>query len=395
MLRPQSRGLTLLLGALTAVTSLAIDMSLPALPTIVAAFAARPEQVQLTLSLFLVGFAGGQLFCGALSDRFGRRKVLLAGIVTYALAGFACALSPSIETLVAARLVQGFGACVGPVLGRAVVRDHMTGARASQTLSYISLTMSVAPLVAPILGGWLLIRFGWQAIFVFLGSFGLLLALATFLAFPESLAHPDPEALRLRRLARNAATFLWSRRAMGYALINAFVFAGLFAFLSGSPFVLIEVYGIPSGQFGFYFALSALGVMVGALLNSRLVHRFGGERVMRAGFALMLTAAAVLVAIAWTRTGGAVGIMLPVGLYVASLGLIFPNSTASAMEPLPHMAGMAASLMGAIQMGSGSLSGWCVAALYDGTPRAMAGVLAAMAVCAVLAYATMVRRRSS
>jgi DHA1 family bicyclomycin/chloramphenicol resistance-like MFS transporter len=133
--------------------------------------------------------------------------------------------------------------------------------------------------------------------------------------------------------------------------------------------------------------------MAGALLNGRLVHRFSGERVMRGGFVLLLAAATTLVAIAWTRAGGAVAIMLPIGAYVMALGLILPNATAAAMEPLPHMAGMAASLMGAIQMGSGSLSGYGVARLYDGTPRAMAGMLAAMALCAVLAYATMVRRR--
>ena len=393
MLHPQSRGLIVLLGALTAVTALAVDMSLPSLPTIGAALDARPEEVQLTLSLFVVGYAAGQLFCGPLSDRFGRRKVLLAGIALYALAGFACALSRSIEVLVTVRLVQGFGACVGPVLGRAVVRDHMTGARASQTLSYITLTMSFAPLVAPMLGGLLLNSFGWQAIFVFLGSFGLLLGGVTFLAFPESLKNPDPDALRLRQLARNAGNFFRNRRALGYALVNAFTWAGLFAFLSGSPFVLIEVLGVPPGRFGFYFAMSALGVMLGALLNGRLVHRFTGERVMRGGFVLLLAAASVLVIVAWTRIDGAVAIMLPVAAYVTALGLILPNATAAAMEPVPHMAGMAASLMGAIQMGSGSLSGWGVARLYDGTPRAMAGMIAAMAVGAVLTYATLVRRR--
>ncbi|HTS93405.1 MAG TPA: Bcr/CflA family multidrug efflux MFS transporter [Stellaceae bacterium] len=391
MLRPQSRGLIFLLGALTAVTALAVDMSLPSLPSIAASFGAEPEQVQLTLSLFLVGYAGGQLFCGPLSDRFGRRRVLLAGIAVYALAGFACALSPGIKILVGARLVQGFGACVGPVLGRAVVRDHMTGPRAAQTLSYITLTMSIAPLLAPMLGGLLLNRFGWPAIFVFLGIFGTLLTTATYLFFPESLKTPDRDALRLRRLARNAATFFSSRRALGFALINAFVFAGLFAFLSGSPFVLIEVLGVPAGQFGFYFALSAVGLMMGALVNGRLAHRYSGERVMRGGFVLLLAAAATLVVVAWSGRGGAIAIMLPIGAYVMALGLILPNATAAAMEPMPHMAGLAASIMGAIQMGSGSLSGWGVARLYDGTAHAMAGMLAAMAVCAVLTYLALVR----
>jgi len=149
MLKPQSWGLTALLGALAGMTALAIDMSLPSLPTITSRFQASPKSVQLTLSLFMVGYAGAQLFCGPLSDRFGRRRVLIGGLAIYTLAGYACAVSSSIEMLVTARLIQGCGACVGPVLGRAVVRDHMTGPRAVQTLSYITLTMSLAPLVAP------------------------------------------------------------------------------------------------------------------------------------------------------------------------------------------------------------------------------------------------------
>ncbi len=392
MLNPRSWGLTVLLGALAGMTALAVDMSLPSLPTITSSFKTDTQGVQLTLSLFLVGYAGAQLFCGPLSDRFGRRRVLVAGLAIYTVAGYACSVSQSIEVLVASRLVQGCGACVGPVLGRAVVRDHMTGPRAVQTLSYITLTMSVAPLVAPVIGGFLINHFGWRAIFVFLGSFGLVLLTATLLLFPESLKNPDPHALRLGRLIANAGAFFSNRRSVGCALVNGFVFAGLFSFLSGSPFVLIDIYGVPVGQFGFYFALSALGLISGAFLNGRLAHRYASEQVMRGGFALLLAAAAVVVGIAATRIGGAIAIMLPIMGYVMALALILPNATAAAMEPLPHMAGLAASLMGAIQMGSGSLSGLAVAALYDGTPMPMAGTIAVMAVGACASYFLLVRR---
>jgi DHA1 family bicyclomycin/chloramphenicol resistance-like MFS transporter len=395
MLKPQSWGLTVLLGALAGMTALAVDMSLPSLPTITSRFQASPESVQLTLSLFLVGYAGAQLFCGPLSDRFGRRRVLIGGLAIYTLAGYACATSPGIESLVTARLIQGCGACVGPVLGRAVVRDHMTGPRAVQTLSYITLTMSIAPLVAPIIGGFLINHFGWQAIFLFLGSFGLLLLTATVLLLPESLKDPDPRALRLDRLLSNAGAFFSNRRAVGCTLINSFVFAGLFTFLSGSPFVLIDLYGVPVARFGFYFALSALGLIMGAFINGRLAHRFSGERVMQGGFALLLGAGALLVAVAWLRLGGPLVLMLPIMAYVMALALIQPNSIAAAMEPLPHMAGLAASLMGAIQMGGGSLCGLAVAALYDRTPMPMSGTIAAMALCAFLSYYWLVRRRSS
>jgi len=395
MLKPRSWGLTVLLGALAGMTALAVDMSLPSLPKITSRFEASPESVQLTLSLFMVGYAGAQLLCGPLSDRFGRRRVLIGGLAIYTLAGYACAVSSGIEMLVTARLIQGCGACVGPVLGRAVVRDHMTGPRAVQTLSYITLTMSIAPLVAPIIGGFLVNQFGWQAIFVFLGSFGLLLLAATLLLFPESLRHPDPQALRFGRLVANAGAFFRNRRSLGCTLVNSFVFAGLFAFLSGSPFVLIDVYGVSVGQFGFYFALSACGLIVGAFINGRLAHRFASERVMRRGFALLLGAGAAGLAVAWWHLGGPVIVMLPIMTYLMALALIQPNAMAAAMEPSPHMAGLAASLMGAIQMGSGSLSGLAVAALYDHTPLPMSGTIAAMAVGAFLSYYWLVRRRSS
>ena len=392
MLRSDSWGLTVLLGALAAMTALAVDMSLPSLPTLGRVFGASSDQVQLTLSLFMVGYAGGQLVYGPLSDRFGRRRMLLTGLAVYTLAGFACAVSPRLDILVTARLLQGFGACVGPILGRAVVRDHMTGPRAAQTLSYITVTMSLAPMVAPLLGGFLLSHFGWQAIFFTLGAVGLALGATTFLGFRESLRTPDPNALRLARLAHNARTFFTSRRTLGCTLVNAFVFSGLFAFLSGSPFVLIEVYDVHPDTFGLYFALSAIGLTTGAFTNSRLVHRFRGETMMAGAFALLLSSAAALLLVGWTRAGGPLGLMLPIMTYVMAMAMIQPNSAALAMEPLPHMAGMAASLLGAIQMGSGSLSGFVVASLYRGTPMAMAGTIATAAVGAVLSFVLLVRR---
>ena len=392
MLKPESWGLTLLLGALAAMTALAIDMSLPALPTLTRELAASPQSVQLTLNLFILGYAFGQLVYGPLSDRFGRRRMLLTGLTVYTIAGFACALAPSIEVLVSARLVQGFGACVGPVLGRAVVRDHMTGRRAAQTLSYITLTMALAPLVAPMIGGFLLNHLGWPSIFVFFGTFGLALIGATWFGLAESLKHPDLQALRVSRLLSNYRTFFANRLCVGYAFVNGFVFAGLFAFLSGSPYVLIEVYGVPSSRFGLYFAWSACGVILGAFTNSRLVHYFSGERVLRAGLLVLVAAGATLLLLSWTRWGGPLAMMVPIMAYLFGQGLIMPNATVAAMEPLPHMAGMGASLLGAIQMGGGSFSGLAVAALYSGTPMAMGGVIAAMAVGAFLSYYLLIRR---
>jgi MFS transporter, DHA1 family, multidrug resistance protein len=386
MLRPGSLAFTALLGGLTAMTAFAVDMSLPALPTLAQSFAASPERVQLTLSLFVFGYGVGQLFYGPLSDRFGRRPLLLAGLAIYTLSGFACALAPTIEMLVAARLVQGLGGCVGPILGRAVVRDHFSGARVAQMLSYVMLVFALAPMVAPLLGGALLALLGWPSIFFAFGLFGLALMLATWLGFGESLSVPDANALRLTRLLANGRRFFGNRRCVGHMLINSFIFAGLFAFISASPFVFIEVYGVPPGRFGLYFALSALGIVLGALANGRLVRRHRPDRVLRLGLALLAAAGALMLALALAGWGGPLPFALAMTAYVFAQGLSMPNAIAAAMEPLPDMAGMSASFLGAVQMLAGSLAGYVVNALYDGTPLPMAAIIAAMSAGAFLSY---------
>lgn len=386
MLRPGSLPFTLLLGALTAMTAFATDMILPALPTLTRAFAASPERVQLTLSLFVLGYGGGQLFYGPLSDRFGRRPMLLAGLAIYTLSGFACALAPSIELLVAARLIQGLGGCVGPILVRAIVRDHYSGVHAARMLSYVILVFAMAPMVAPLLGGVLLALFGWPSIFLAFGVFGLGLMLVTWLGFGESLTVLDRNALKLTRLAANGRRFFANRQCVGYMLINSFIFAGLFAFISGSPFVFIEVYGVPPGRFGLYFALSAFGIVLGALANGRLVRRRPPERVLRLGLALLASAGALMLAVALSGWGRPLLFTLAMMAYVVAQGLSMPNAIAAAMEPLPDMAGMGASFLGAMQMLGGSIAGYLVNALYDGTPIPMAATIAAMGFAALLSY---------
>jgi MFS transporter, DHA1 family, multidrug resistance protein len=378
MLRPDSRWFMVLLGALTATTALAVDMSLPALPALVAAFATTADRVQLTLSLFVLGYAGGQLVYGPLSDRFGRRPLLLVGLVLYAAAGFACALAPNIAVLVTARFVQGFGACVGPVLGRATVRDHYGGARAAQMLSYITFVFALAPMIAPFIGSFLLAHFGWPAIYLTLAGFGLTLTLVIWLGFAESLQSRDPHAAHPTRIVANIGHFFGNRICAGYAIVNGFVFAGLFAFISGSPFVFIDGYHVSPNSFGFYFALSAIGLMMGAFANGRLLRRHSGEAVLRLGLVVIVAAGVLLCILAWTRWGGPILLMVPIVAYVFAQGIVLPNSIAAAMEPLGRMAGMGASLLGAVQMAGGSISGYVVNALYDGTPVPMAATIALM-----------------
>jgi DHA1 family bicyclomycin/chloramphenicol resistance-like MFS transporter len=395
VLRPESRLFIVLLATLTMISSLAIDMSLPALPALTVAFATTPDRVQLTLSLFLAGYAVTQLFYGPFSDRFGRRPVLLFGLVLYTVAGFACALTTSIEVLIAARFVQGMGCCVGPILSRAIVRDHFGGARSVQALSAITIVFALAPLVAPMIGGLLLASFGWSSIFLALGTVGLVVTAACWTGFGESLRHPDPQALTITRLINNYRVFFTNRATLGYGAINAFTTGGTFAFLAGSPYVLIEIYHVPSDHYGYYFGWVAIGLMLGAFTNTRLSRRVGTETVLRIGLAIMLAAGAGFLLASWTRWGGAVGVMIPMVVFVYSQALVMPNAVVAAMEPLPHMAGNAAALLGAIQVAVGSLVGYLVSALYDGTPLPMGATLAAMSVGAFVAYYVGPRRHGA
>ncbi len=392
MIRSDSRALVVLLGAMTALTALAIDMSLPALPTLSAAFDASPERVQLTLSLFITGYAVGQIFHGPLSDRFGRKPVLIGGLLIYVAAAVACAVSQSIGVLIAARLVMGFGGCVGPVLARAVVRDHYGGSHAAQMYSSLTAVFALAPLVAPLVGGWLLVHFGWRAIFVVLALFaGTLLAVIGF-AFAESLTAPDRDALRLGRLARNYSAFLTSRMCLGYALVNGLCWAGIFAFLSGSPFVFITIYGIAPEHYGFYFALSAVALVIGALSNKWLLRRQSHARVLRLGLSVTIIGGVIVLAACIMRWGGAGGVMAGFMLYIWGQAVVAPNAMAAALEPVPHMAGTGAALMGVIQMASGAAAGYAVNALYDGTPVPMGAVILAMALATAGLYFAMLRR---
>ncbi|HVA34718.1 MAG TPA: Bcr/CflA family multidrug efflux MFS transporter [Stellaceae bacterium] len=392
MIRSDSRALVVLLGAMTALTALAIDMSLPALPALSAAFDASPERVQLTLSLFITGYAVGQIFHGPLSDRFGRKPVLIGGLLIYVAAAIACAVSQSIGVLIAARLVMGFGGCVGPVLARAVVRDHYGGSHAAQMYSSLTAVFALAPLVAPLVGGWLLVHFGWRAIFVVLALFaGTLLAVIGF-AFAESLTAPDRDALRLGRLARNYGAFLTSRMCLGYALVNGLCWAGIFAFLSGSPFVFITIYGIAPEHYGFYFALSAVALVIGALSNKQLLRRQSHARVLCLGLSVTIIGGVIVLAACITRWGGAGGVMAGFMLYIWGQAVVAPNAMAAALEPVPHMAGTGAALMGVIQMASGAAAGYAVNALYDGTPVPMGAVILAMALATAGLYFAMLRR---
>ena len=389
--------LTLLLAALTGLTALSIDMSLPAMPQLQETFGAGVSSVQLTLSVFLAGFALGQVFCGPLSDRWGRRPVLLAGLALFTLAGLVCAGSTSLAMLVAARFVQGAGASVGPVVARAIVRDRFDSRRAASMLSQMTQVMIVAPLLAPTLGGYMLVHLGWPSIFVVLGASGMLLSLACWFFLPETVrvskTEDDVERPRARARLRDV---LRHRESLRHALTTCFAYAGMFAYVGSSPFVLMDGFGVAEESFGYFFALTAMALLVSATVNRALLKRHTPSLlILRQGVFVVFAAGGSLALAAWLGVGGLAGVLVPMMAYMFGQGLLMPNATAAAMAPHGEAAGLISSLMGALQTAGGALAGYLVGAFYDHTPLSLAVTVAAFATMTLLASGLAWRRGSA
>ena len=352
--------LAVLVVALTSLGPLSTDFYLPALPAIARALDTDSAGVQLTLSVYLLGFGAGQLLVGPLSDRFGRRPVMLWGMLVFVLASVVCALADSITTLVVARLLQAFGACAGPVLGRAVVRDVYGPAESARMLSHVSTATALAPLLAPLFGGWLTALWGWRATFVALTLYALVLILAVWRLLQETNRHPDAHAMRPARMWANYRTLLADPVYRSALLIGCGAFAALFAFISGSPFVFIEHFGMSPQQMGLAFGLNVTGFMLGTTLSARLSRRIGAARLIHHGVWLGAACGLVLAGLALMGPQHAAAVMVPMWGVTAAIGLILPNATALGLAGYPKMAGAAASLMGFVQMGLGAGAGMLV-----------------------------------
>jgi DHA1 family bicyclomycin/chloramphenicol resistance-like MFS transporter len=360
-LRPEGFAFTVLLGAMAALPPLSIDMGLPAFPALERGLHTSAAGAGLTLSLFLGGFAAAQLLLGPLADRLGRRPVLLGGLMLYALAGLVCAASPSIGFLLGARLVQGLCAASGSVMALAIVRDRFEGAAARARLSYVSVVLSVAPIVAPSIGGAAVMLAGWRGVYAFLGIAGGLLTLAVALGLEET----RPEAHVPPRVAAAFGRMLRHRRAIGFALTNALGFGAMFAYIAGSPLVLMGGFGLSAPVYALLFAVNAAGIMAGAWLNGRLAARgVAPRRPLASALVAGLAAAAALLAVIGLGAGSLGAVM---GLLVAfcfTRGLIMPNATHAAIEPMAEIAGVAAAVIGFLQMMTGALASFVVGALF-------------------------------
>jgi DHA1 family bicyclomycin/chloramphenicol resistance-like MFS transporter len=385
------RRLLLILGALSGMAAISIDMYLPALPAIRSALGAPAGEVQLTLSAFFVGIAIGQLVYGPLSDRHGRRPVLIVGIALYIVASALCASAASVSHLIGWRFAQGVAASVGGVVARAIVRDVCTTDSAAQALSVIFIVMLAAPLLAPWVGGQVLAVAGWRAIFWLLTGFGALCLTAAALGLEETHPHRARSAAGLVPVIAAYAAVLRHGRTVGFILTGALFFAGFFAYLSGSPFVYIEVFGVAPEHYGYLFAINVVGIGTVTWLNSRLVGELGAERMLTMGVAVAAGGGLALLGVALTGLGGLWGVVACLVFYVSTIGLVAANSSAAALAPFPHIAGAGSAVIGAVQFGTGAVSGAVLGQLHDGTPVPMAAIMAASGIGALAARLALAR----
>ncbi|WP_263140604.1 multidrug effflux MFS transporter [Pseudomonas sp. RIT-PI-AD] len=380
----------LILGALSAFGPMAIDFYLPSFPALALAFGTDVEHVQMSLAAYFIGLAIGQLAYGPLADRFGRRRPLLAGVTLFTLASLACALAPSLEWLIAARFVQALGGCAGMVISRAVVRDLCDPVSSAKVFSQLMLVMGLAPILAPLAGGLLLDSFGWPSIFVVLTLFSALSGIGVALWLPETLNRDHPVA-PLRGALGEYKRLFGDRSFIAYALTGGVAMAGMFAYIAGSPFVFIQLYGVPAEHYGWLFGSNAAGFILVAQINARLLRWRGPAYWLRRIVWVYLSCAVALLGLAALHTQALWPLLIPLFGCIASLGCIIPNASACAMAGQGRHAGSASALLGCLQFGVAALAAAMVGVLHDGSALPMALVISVCGVVAVIAALTTAR----
>ncbi len=384
--------LVLVLGLLSAIGPLTIDAYLPALPALSAEMGATDSQAQLTITGLLLGLGLGQLLVGPLSDSVGRRKPLLIGLAAHGLTSVLCALAPSITMLAVTRTLQGLAGAAVAVVSMAVVRDLFSGIRAAQLLSRLMLVVGVAPILAPSIGSALLSFTSWRGIFVVLAAVAVGLFVLALFALPETLPVVRRQPANVRGSLRAYRVLFTDRLFVAMVLVSGLMFATLFAYISGAPFILQELYGLSPAEFGIAFSVNAVGLVVLTQVNPLLVKRYSPVRVLLASVTISTAGAAALVLTTATGFGGFIGFMVPLFFVVSAAGLAFPNAPAIALNRHGDSAGSAAALLGSSQFLIGGAIAPLVGALANGTPVPMAGVILGAAALALVLFLSARRR---
>lgn len=372
-----------ILGLLSAIGPFSIDMYLPGFPQIAADLHTTIAHISLSLSSFFIGISFGQLLYGPLLDRYGRKKPLYAGLSLYLLASVGCVFAGSPNALIALRLLQALGGCVGMVAARAMVRDIFPVEENAKVFSMLMLVVGVSPIIAPTLGGFITTHFNWKYIFVVLSLLGAFILIAVHFYLGES-RKPDPHfSLKPKPIIKSFLLVLKEPQFYTYTLTGSMASAGLYAYISGSPFVFMELYKVTEQQYGWIFALVAGGLIASSQVNSFLLRRYTSQQIIRVALLCQsLTGLSLfLLSIIWQIS--LFNTIAFIFIFLCCQGFTFPNSSALSLAPFTKKAGSASALMGAIQMGIGTLTSAAVSVLSNSTALPMTGV---MAFCALSAF---------
>jgi DHA1 family bicyclomycin/chloramphenicol resistance-like MFS transporter len=382
----------LVLGLLSAFGPLSIDMYLPALPGIAEDLNVGLSSVQLSLASFFIGIAVGQIFYGPITDRFGRKKPLYVGLILYGIASFLCAVSSNVEGLIIYRFVQALGSCAGMVISRAMVRDLYRPHESAKVFSLLMLVMGVAPILAPLAGGLMMNSFGWRSIFWFLTLISCITFFCVFFFLKETaVPHPDH---RLSRAFHNYLDVLKDRQFVGYAFSLSFIYAGMFTYITGSPFVFIEHYGLTTGEYSLLFGFNASGLILFSQINARMLRYHSPERLIR--FTLPFTAiAGFLLFLVGQFNGSLWAMCLPLFFFILTMGIIAPNAAACALAYQKKSAGSASAMLGTIQFSTSAICSSLVSQLHDGTIAPMTSVIFICALSSLFFYWLLVLRKNA
>jgi DHA1 family bicyclomycin/chloramphenicol resistance-like MFS transporter len=349
--------------------------------------------VQVSLAVYFIGIAFGQALYGPLSDRWGRKPALYFGLGVFVAASTGCALASSPPLLIGFRFLQALGGCAPLVIPRAVVRDYFDQRGSVRMLSVLILVMGLAPILAPLVGGQLLVNFGWRSVFWLLAAYGVAWLTIVIFFLPESLPVERRQRQHVGAVLAVYVRLLRDRVYLAYVVTGGMIFSGLLAYISGSPFVFIELFDVPPEQYGLFFGMNAIGIITASQINRWLASRHDAERIVRFVLPIAMTAGLVLLADAYTGLGGFPGILVPLFCFIACHGFIMPNTTALAMAPHGSVAGSASALLGTLQFVLGATAGALVGVFGNGTAVPFAAVIAGCGVAAFLAHATLPRLR--
>ena len=375
--------LILILGLLTAIGPFSIDMYLPAFPDIANNLHTSVAQVMLSLSSFFIGISAGQLIYGPMLERYGRKKPMYVGLSIYLLASISCAMATSVNSLIIFRLLQALGGCAGMVAARAIVRDLFEVKENAKIFSMLMLVVAVSPIIASTLGGYVTSLFGWRYVFIILIGIDIAIIAGVYFLLPES-KKPDPDfSLKARAIIKNYAGIIKHPQFYTYALTGAIAYAGLYAYISGSPYVFMEIFRVNEKQYGWIFALIAMGIISASQVNNIALKNNSSERIIKIALACQSIIGILFAVLTFFSFSELYSSIFLIFLFLGCQGFIFPNASALSLAPFAHSAGSASALMGAIQMSIGAGASVLVSFLQNHTALPMAGI---MACCSIMAF---------